>query len=74
MAEDDRALAMEVLDQLTDIQQDVLILRFLGEMSLKEVAETLDKTVGAIKATQHRALASVARNLQKQTAKNQDEP
>jgi RNA polymerase sigma-70 factor (ECF subfamily) len=43
----------------------VIILRFIEEMSLAEVAETLDKTVGAVKALQHRALASLAR-LQRQ--------
>jgi RNA polymerase sigma-70 factor (ECF subfamily) len=58
--------AIDLLAQLTDDQQDVLILRFIGEMTLAEVAETLEKTVGAIKAIQHRALASLARLLEEQ--------
>ncbi len=53
--------AVDLLAQLTDDQRDVIILRFIEEMSLAEVAETLDKTVGAVKALQHRALASLAR-------------
>ena len=52
--------------QLTDDQQDVVILRFIGEMSMAEVAETLGKTVGATKAIQYRALATLARLLEKQ--------
>jgi RNA polymerase sigma-70 factor (ECF subfamily) len=53
--------ALDLLAQLTDDQQDVLILRFIGEMKLWEIAETLGKTVGAVKAIQYRALASLAR-------------
>jgi RNA polymerase sigma-70 factor (ECF subfamily) len=56
--------ALDLLAQLTDDQQDVLILRFIGEMSLSEVADTLGKTVGAVKAAQHRALAALARLMQ----------
>jgi RNA polymerase sigma-70 factor (ECF subfamily) len=58
--------AMDMIAQLTDDQQDVLILRFIGEMSLNEVAETLGKTLGATKALQHRALAALARMLERQ--------
>ena len=67
-AEADWAAAIDLIAQLTDDQQDVLILRFIGEMSLSQVAETLGKTVGAAKATQHRALASLARLLQRQSS------
>jgi RNA polymerase sigma-70 factor (ECF subfamily) len=56
--------ALDLLAQLTDDQQNVLILRFVGEMSLSEVAETLGKTVGAVKAAQHRALAALARLIE----------
>jgi RNA polymerase sigma-70 factor (ECF subfamily) len=66
LVEDEWRLAIDLLAQLTDDQQDVLILRFIGEMTLTEVAETLGKTIGATKAVQHRALASLARLLEKQ--------
>lgn len=72
-AKDEWLMALELLSQLTDDQQDVIILRFFGEKSLSEVAETLGKTIGAIKAIQHRALASLARLWQKQMAKNHNE-
>jgi RNA polymerase sigma-70 factor (ECF subfamily) len=64
-AEADWITAIDLLAQLTDDQQDVVILRFIGEMSLADVAETLGKTVGATKAIQYRALASLSRLLEK---------
>jgi RNA polymerase sigma-70 factor (ECF subfamily) len=72
-AEAEWSMAIDLLAQLTDDQQDVLVLRFLGELSLVEVAETLGKTVGATKALQHRALASLARLQQEQMIGGQDE-
>jgi RNA polymerase sigma-70 factor (ECF subfamily) len=63
-AEADWGTAIDLVAQLTDDQQDVVILRFIGEMSMAEVAETLGKTVGATKAIQYRALASLARLLE----------
>jgi RNA polymerase sigma-70 factor (ECF subfamily) len=64
-AEADWVTAIDLVAQLTDDQQDVVILRFIGEMSLAQVAETLGKTVGATKAIQYRALATLARLLEK---------
>jgi RNA polymerase sigma-70 factor (ECF subfamily) len=63
-AEADWATAIDLIAQLTDDQQDVIILRFIGELSIAEVASTLGKSIGAVKATQHRALASLARLVQ----------
>lgn len=53
-----------LLDLLTPEQRDVLLLRFVADLSLEEVAEAQGRTVGAIKALQHRALASVRRLLE----------
>jgi RNA polymerase sigma-70 factor (ECF subfamily) len=58
--------AVALMSELTDDQQDVIILRFIGEMPLVDVAEILGKTVGAIKALQHRALATLARLWEQQ--------
>ncbi len=52
------------LQQLDETQREVLILRFLNELSLKEVALTLDKTVGAVKTLQHRGIAALRVALQ----------
>jgi RNA polymerase sigma-70 factor, ECF subfamily len=67
-AEADWAAAIDLLAQLTDDQQDVMILRFIGEMSLEQVAKTLGKTLGAAKALQYRALATLARLAEEQRA------
>ena len=60
--------AMDLVAQLTDDQQDVLILRFIGELTLSEVAAALGKSTGSVKSLQHRALSSLARLLDEQTA------
>lgn len=45
---------LRALDRIDEQQREVMILRFLVEMPLKDVAEALDKTVGAVKTLQHR--------------------
>lgn len=51
------------LDSLTPMQREVIILRFLSELSLEETAHILNMNVGAVKAMQHRALAALRRRL-----------
>jgi RNA polymerase sigma-70 factor (ECF subfamily) len=51
------------LDTLTPMQREVIILRFLSELSLEETAHILHMNVGAVKAMQHRALATLRRQL-----------
>jgi RNA polymerase sigma-70 factor (ECF subfamily) len=53
----------KALVQLTEEQQHVIALRFGQGLSLAETADLLEKSVGAIKALQHRALASLARYM-----------
>lgn len=53
----------KALLQLTEEQQHVIALRFGQGLSLAETADLLEKSVGAIKALQHRALASLARYM-----------
>ena len=45
------------LSQLEPVQQQVLTLRFLAELSHAETARIVGKTEGAIRVIQHRALA-----------------
>lgn len=63
----DQALMVEqvrmALYQLTDDQQQVIMLKFLEGLSNAEVAAILDKPVGAVKSLQHRALAALQRCL-----------
>lgn len=49
---------------LTEDQRQVIVLRFLEDMENEEVAAALQKEVGAVKALQHRAVASLRRILQ----------
>jgi RNA polymerase sigma-70 factor (ECF subfamily) len=53
--------------QLTDGQREVIALRFGQEMPIRDVAELLGKTEGAVKQLQARGIASLARTL-KETA------
>ena len=52
------------ISRLTEDQQQVIILKFVEEMSNAEVAEILGKTEGAVKALQHRALVALRQILQ----------
>ncbi len=54
------------LRQLTDDQQNVIVLKFVQGLSNAEIARVLGKTEGAIKALQRRALESLARLLDHQ--------
>ena len=54
------------LAELTDDQQQVILLKFVDGLSNHEVAQALGKTEGAIKSLQHRALASLGRVLGEQ--------
>jgi len=49
--------------ELSPDQREVLLLRMAGAMTAPEVAIVLGKTTGAVKALQHRGLASLARVL-----------
>ncbi len=49
--------------ELSPDQREVLLLRMAAGLTAPEVAEILGKTTGAVKALQHRGLASLARVL-----------
>jgi RNA polymerase sigma-70 factor (ECF subfamily) len=61
-----RQSMLEMIERLSHEQQQVLTLKFVFNFSNAEAATILDKTEGAIKSLQHRALASLQRQLQKQ--------
>lgn len=54
----------QMLDLLVPDQRDVLLLRVVAEFSLEEVAQATGRSVGAVKALQHRGLASLRRRLE----------
>ena len=49
--------------KLTPAQQEVISLRFAGEMSVARVAEVMGKSEGAVKALQHSAIVALRRVL-----------
>jgi RNA polymerase sigma-70 factor (ECF subfamily) len=52
--------------RLTPDQQQVLVLRFAEGLTARDVAEVMNKSVGAVEALQHRALATLRRVLKKE--------
>lgn len=49
----------QLLETLSADQRDVILLRIVADLSLEQTAEALGKSIGAIKALQHRALAAL---------------
>ena len=62
-----RQSMLELIDKLSPEQQQVLTLKFVFNFPNADVAKILDKTEGAIKSLQHRALASLQKQIQQQT-------
>ena len=63
---DERCAAEDVLAataRLTDLQQQVIALRFVGGLSVGEAAAAMDRTENAVKNLQHHALAALRRHL-----------
>jgi RNA polymerase sigma-70 factor (ECF subfamily) len=54
---------LAALDRLTDEQREVVVLRFVADLALEDVARITGRTAGAVKAMQHRALEALARIL-----------
>ena len=48
---------------LTDAQREVISLRFAGELSIVQVAKTMGKSQGAVKALQHSAIVALRKTL-----------
>ena len=54
------------LERIDETQREVIRLRFLVGLSLREVAESLGKTVAAVKSLQHRGLLALRAALQQE--------
>jgi RNA polymerase sigma factor (sigma-70 family) len=57
---------VDLLDQLTDEQREVLTLRIVADLTIEEVATAVGRKPGAIKALQRRGLATLRRILAKE--------
>ena len=58
-----RQSMLELIETLSSEQQQVLTLKFVFNLPNAEVAAILDKSEGAIKSLQHRALVSLQKQL-----------
>jgi RNA polymerase sigma-70 factor (ECF subfamily) len=61
----EREKVRTAIRNLTPDQRQVILLKFLEGWSNAEVAESLNKPVGAVKSLQHRALRSLRQKLSK---------
>jgi RNA polymerase sigma-70 factor (ECF subfamily) len=59
----DAARVLVAAEQLTALQQQVVALRFVAGLSLAETAESMDRSVNAVKNLQHHALAALRQHL-----------
>jgi RNA polymerase sigma factor (sigma-70 family) len=59
------ARVYELCAGLSDDQREVLILRVVGDLTVEQVAAIIDKSVGAVKALQRRALQALRRKLER---------
>ena len=60
---DDAAAAWRAVGRLEGDRRRAVILRFVDEMSTAEIAGVLDRSEGAVRVLIHRALRTVARDL-----------
>lgn len=56
---------IRILGQLPPNQRDVLVLRLIGDLTIPEIAQILDKSQGAVKALQRRALHNLRPHLRR---------
>src|SRR5215203_3006999 len=66
-----RKSMLELIEDLSPEQQQVLTLKFVFNFSNGEAATILGKTEGAIKSLQHRALASLQKQLERREQETQ---
>ncbi len=59
-----RATLFRLVNTLPDEQQRVVVLRFVEQKSIKEVAQQIRKTEGAVKQLQFRALSSLRARME----------
>jgi RNA polymerase sigma-70 factor (ECF subfamily) len=63
IARDEAARAWRAVERLPRERRQAVMLRFVEEMSAREIGEVLDRSEGAVRVLIHRALRAVARDL-----------
>ena len=56
---------VDLLDHLSEDQREVIALRVLGDLSLEDTATVVKKSVGAVKALQHRAIRTMRSRIER---------
>lgn len=59
-----RAIVVQVVDRLPDVQRQVIEMRFVDQKSIREIAAVLDRSEGAVKQLQLRALENLRKYLE----------
>ena len=62
-ATEQRAILFQLVDRLPDLQRRVIELRFGDEKSIREIAAALQRTEGAVKQLQLRALENLRKGM-----------
>lgn len=68
LGKSDRMALASILSELRDDYRTVLVLRFFSQLSPAEVAEVMQRTPGAVRVLQHRALEAVRKRMQARKA------
>mgnify|MGYP001620193080 FL=1 len=50
---------VESIKKLKEVEQDVIVMRFVEDLPLKDIAEAIGKSEGAVKVIQHRAIKNL---------------
>jgi RNA polymerase sigma-70 factor (ECF subfamily) len=59
-----RAMIFELVERLPDLQRQVIELRFVEEKSIREIAAALNRSEGAVKQLQLRALENLRKDME----------
>jgi RNA polymerase sigma-70 factor, ECF subfamily len=59
-----RAMLFQLVERLPDLQRQVIEMRFIDGQSIREIAATLDRSDGAIKQLQLRALENLRKGME----------
>ena len=54
---------MDAMDEITDLQRQVISMRFGAGLSVAETAQSIKKKEGAVKALQHSAIQALRRRM-----------
>ena len=59
-----RAIVFQLVDRLPDLQRQVIAMRFVDGRSIREIAAALERSEGAVKQLQLRALENLRKSLE----------